>query len=109
MSENENVESPQAPKKKGAERVVKPPKRHKVYLIANCHVNLEVIKNLGGAINFDALRRIGGSRVERGTRITVWTDVAERLLALSHESYEKGQHGVYVPSFTLDKKVPENK
>ena len=56
---------------------------------------------------FKALSRLGGARVEKGQRIEVFNDVAERLLALTHESFEESRQGVYVPSFTLQGKVED--
>ena len=73
-----------------------------VNLIAQTPVNCEVIRAKGGVVPTYFKKHPGGARVERGARTTVMSDVAERLIALKHESYEVGREGQFIPSFTRE-------
>ena len=73
-----------------------------VNLTAQTHVSVHAIRDAGGVVPHTFLKRFGGARVERGTRITVDRDVADTLTEHTHESYEKGREGEMVPSWTRE-------
>lgn len=85
-----------------------PPKEYKVYLVAQAPVSVETVRKAGGKVPFELRKQMGGARVEKGSRIIVTNTVADKLLELAHQSYERGREDTYVRTFHLEGKVPEN-